>query len=43
MAAVVNAQSLVLGADEDGAEQVSSHEEEEETVVHVGVLVGVED
>ena len=41
--AEVDAEALVLGADEDGADDVAGDEEEEETVVQVGVVQGVED
>ena len=39
----VNSQALVLGADEDGADNVTGYEEEEEAVVEVRVVQGVED
>ena len=41
--AEVHAQALVLGADEDGADDVAGHEEEEEAVVQAGVVERVED
>jgi len=41
--AEVDAETLVLGADEDGAYDVAGYEEEEEAVVEVGVVEGVED
>lgn len=41
--AEVHAQALVLGADEDGADDVARDEEEEEAVVEVRVVEGVED
>ncbi len=37
------AETLVLGADENGGEDVAGDEEEEETVVEVGVVEGIED
>ena len=42
MLAEVDAQPLVFGADEDGADDVASHEEEEEAVVQAGVVDCVE-
>lgn len=39
----MDAQALVLGADEDGAEEVAAHEEQEEAVMQPGVAVRVED
>ena len=41
--AVVDAEPLVGRADEDGGEDVAGQEEEEEAVVQVRVVVGVED
>ena len=41
--AEVHAEALVLGADEDGADDVAGHEEEEEAVVQAGVVERVED
>ena len=41
--AVVHAQALVLGADEDGADHVPRDEEEQEAVVQARVVVVVED
>lgn len=41
--AEVHAQALVLGADEDGADDVAGDEEEEEAVVEMRILEGVED
>lgn len=41
--AEVDAEALVFGADEDGADDVAGHEEEEESVVEGGVMEGVED
>ena len=41
--AEVDAQALVLGADEDGADDVAAHEEEEESAVQILVVDGVED
>lgn len=40
---IMDAQPLILGADQNGAEDVSGDEEEEEAIVHVRVAVGVED
>ena len=39
----VYAQALVLGADEDGADDVTGHKEEEETIVQMGMVEGIED
>lgn len=39
----VYSQALILGADEDGANDISCNEEQEEAVVQVGVAQGVED
>ena len=41
--AEVHAEALVFGADEDGADDVAGHEEEEEAVVQSGVVERVED
>lgn len=41
--AEVDAEALVLGADEDGGDDVAGDEEEEEAVVEVRVVQGVED
>ena len=41
--AEVHAETLVLGADEDGADDVAGHEEEEEAVVQARVVERVED
>ena len=41
--AEVHAQALVLGADEDGADDVAGHEKEEEAVMQAGVMERVED
>lgn len=41
--AEVHAEALVLGADEDGADDVAGDEEEKEAVVQVRVVQGVED
>ena len=41
--AEMHAEALVLGADEDGADDVAGHEEEEEAVVQAGVVQRVED
>lgn len=41
--AEMDAEALVFGADEDGGDDVAGHEEEEEAVVHFGVVDGVED
>lgn len=41
--AEVDAEALVLGADEDGADDVARDEEEQEGVVQVRVVQGVED
>ena len=41
--AEMHAEALVLGADEDGADDVAGHEEEEEAVVQAGVVERVED
>lgn len=41
--AVVDAQPLVFGAQEDGRENVATDEDQEESVVQVGVVVRVED
>ena len=43
MLAEVHAKPLVLGADENGADDISSDEEEEETVVEMRVMKCVED
>lgn len=40
---IVDPQSLVLGADQDRAEDVAGDEEEQEAIVHVGVAVRIED
>ena len=42
MLAEMHAEALVLSADEDGADDVAGHEEEEEAVVQVRVVEGVE-
>ena len=41
--AEVHAEALVFGADEDGADDVAGHEEEEEAVVQARVVERVED
>lgn len=41
--AEMDAEALVFGADEDGGDDVAGHEEEEEAIVHSGVVDGVED
>ena len=41
--AEMNPQALVLGADEDGADDIAGDEQEEETVVQVRVVKGIED
>ena len=41
--ALVHAEALVFGAEEDGGEEVAGDEEEEEDVVEAGVVEGVED
>ena len=41
--AEVHAEALVFGADEDSADDVAGHEEEEEAVVQAGVVERVED
>ena len=43
MLAVMYSQALILGADEDGANDIACDEEQEEAVVQVGMAQGVED
>ena len=43
MLPIMNPQALVLGADEDGANDISRDEEQEEAVVQIGMAQGVED
>lgn len=43
MLSMVDSQTLVLGADTNGADDVASDEEEEEDIVEFGVLSDVED
>lgn len=43
MLPIMDSQALVLGADEDGANDISGNEEQEEAVVQMGVAQGVED
>ena len=43
MLSIMNSQALVLGADEDGANDISGNEEQEEAVVQIGMVQGVED
>lgn len=43
MLAEMHAEALVLGADEDGADDVASDEQEEEAVVQMRVMESVED
>lgn len=43
MMAVMDAETLVFGTQEDGADDVAADEEEEEQIVQTFVAVGVED
>lgn len=43
MLAEVHPEALILGADEDGANDIASDKEEEKAIVKVRIVEGVED